>query len=269
MKALNNQVILLTGATGGIGSKVAKRLSNESITLLLVARNEERLHHLVQSLKPTSSATLVLMSYDLTDFVQVQKMTKEIINRYGKIDQVVHAAGVGDFKPFTDFSVEEMDEMIKGNTLSVMYLFSTLLPYMKIRQQGRWTIIASSGGEVATPSSSVYSASKFAIIGLTNAIRMEIRSEQLELTVVNPGPVDTPFHYQNPQMKAYLEKVKWMALKPDTVAKKVVRNMKRIKMKGTMTLPWFLSLAARGYALAPNLADWVIAHFFNYKEESP
>lgn len=268
MKTLKNQVILLTGATGGIGSQIAKRLAKESITLLLVDRNKEKLHQLTQSLKPNSSATLVPLSYDLTDSTKVQQLAKEIMHRYKHVDQVVHAAGVGDFKPFVDFSTAEIDEMIQGNTLSVMYLFSAFLPYMTSRQKGRWTIIASSGGEVATPSSSVYSASKFAIIGLTNAIRMEIRPNQLELTVVNPGPVDTPFHHRNPQMKAYLEKVKWMALKPDTVAKKVVKNMKRTKMKKTMTLPWFLSLAARGYGLAPNLADWVITHFFNHKEEN-
>lgn len=265
---LENQVVLLTGATGGIGREIAILLSQEPIVLLMVARNKGRLKELANELNYSNKATLQLISCDLTDALQVKEMVHKVISDYGRIDHVVHAAGVGDFKPFINFTIHEIDEMIEGNTQSVMYLFSYILPHMIKQQAGKWSVIVSSGGYVATPSSSVYSASKFAIIGLTNALRMELDSKAIQLTTINPGPVDTKFHHRNPHMESYLERVSWMALRPQVVAQRIVDNMKRMKMKKEITLPWFLVLAAKGYALAPRLADWVITHFFNYKEEN-
>ena len=118
-------------------------------------------------------------------------------------------------------------------------------------------------GKIATANSSVYAATKFAVIGFSDALRLELADKGVYVTTVNPGPIETSFFDQAEPSGAYLESVKKFVLSPKYVAKKIVRILG--KNKREVNLPRLLSVAHKGYTLFPRISDKLATNVFNYK----
>ena len=118
-------------------------------------------------------------------------------------------------------------------------------------------------GKIATANSSVYAATKFAVIGFSDALRLELADKGVYVTTVNPGPIETGFFDQADPSGAYLESVKKFVLSPKYVAKKIVRILG--KNKREVNLPRLLAVAYKGYTLFPTIADYLARTSFNYK----
>ena len=118
-------------------------------------------------------------------------------------------------------------------------------------------------GKIATANSSVYAATKFAVIGFSDALRIELADKGVYVTTVNPGPIETSFFDQADPSGAYLERVKKFILSPKYVAKKIVRILG--KNKREVNLPRLLAVAYKGYTLFPTIADYLARTSFNYK----
>ena len=153
--------------------------------------------------------------------------------------------------------------MFEVNTFALMNLSRLVAARMKATRKGHIINIVSMAGLIATAKSSLYSATKFAAIGFSNALRLELMPYGVYVTTVNPGPIRTGFFDQADPDGTYLKSVDRFLLEPDTVAKKIVKTIG--KNKRELNLPVLLNLAHKFYTLFPKLADKLAGETFNYK----
>ena len=182
---------------------------------------------------------------------------------FGRIDVFINNAGFGEFKSYDNYTSQEVRDMFDINTLATM-TFSRLIAEKMVEQgYGHIINIASMAGKIATANSSVYAATKFAVIGFSDALRIELADKGVYVTTVNPGPIETSFFDQADPSGAYLESVKKFVLSPKYVAKKIIRILG--KNKREVNLPRLLAVAYKGYTLFPTIADYLARTSFNYK----
>lgn len=153
--------------------------------------------------------------------------------------------------------------MFAVNTFATMTFCREVGKRMKSRHSGHIINIVSMSGLVATAKSSVYSATKFALIGFSNTIRLELHPHQVAVTTINPGPVVTPFFDLADPDGSYQKSVKIFTLQPQVVAKKIVKAMKTKKRE--VNLPFSLAIASKLYSLFPTIADYLARTVFNVK----
>ena len=153
--------------------------------------------------------------------------------------------------------------MFEVNTFALMNLSRIVAKGMKTAGKGHIVNIVSMAGLVATAKSSLYSATKFAAIGFSNALRLELMPFGVHVTTVNPGPIRTSFFDQADPDGSYVKAVDRYILEPDFVAKKIVKNFGKAKRE--LNLPWLLNLTHKLYTLFPRISDKLASKMFNYK----
>ena len=248
--------ILITGASGGLAQEMVKLLQNDQ--LILLGRNKEKLAQLYGN-HPHAE----LIEIDITDDSALETLVADLYFRYGKIDVLINNAGYGIFEEFDQISDQDIHQMFKVNTFALMNLSRCLATRMKESRKGHIINIVSMAGLIATGKSSLYSATKFAAIGFSNALRLELMSYGVYVTTVNPGPIRTGFFDQSDPDGTYLKSVDRFLLEADAVAKKIVKIIG--KNKRELNLPMLLNLAYKFYTLFPKLADKLAGETFNYK----
>ena len=248
--------ILITGASGGLAQEMVKLLPDDQ--LILLGRNKEKLSELYGN-----HPHVELIEIDITDDSILEDLVADLYLRYGKIDVLINNAGYGIFEDFDQISNQDIHQMFEVNTFALMNLSRRLAARMKERGKGRIINIISMAGLIATNKSSLYSATKFAAIGFSNALRLELMPYGVYLTTVNPGPIRTAFFDQADPDGSYLKSVDRFLLEPDAVARKIVKTIG--KNKRELNLPILLNLAHKFYTLFPKLADKLAGGIFNYK----
>ena len=248
--------ILITGASGGLAQEMVKLLQNDQ--LILLGRNKEKLVQLYGN-HPHAE----LIEIDITDDSALESLITDLYLHYGKIDVLINNAGYGIFEEFDQISDQDIHQMFEVNTFALMNLSRRLSARMKESRKGHIINIVSMAGLIATDKSSLYSATKFAAIGFSNALRLELMSYGVYVTTVNPGPIRTGFFAQADPDGTYLKSVDRFLLEPDAVAKKIVKCIG--KNKRELNLPVLLNLAHKFYTLFPKLADKLAGETFNYK----
>ena len=248
--------ILITGASGGLAQEMVKLLPDDQ--LILLGRNKEKLSELYGN-----HPHVELIEIDITDDSVLEDMVADLYLRYGEIDVLINNAGYGIFEEFDQISDQDIHQMFEVNTFALMNLSRRFGARMKERGKGHIINIVSMAGLIATGKSSLYSATKFAAIGFSNALRLELMPYGVYLTTVNPGPIRTRFFDQADPDGSYLKSVDRFLLEPDAVAKKIVKTIG--KNKRELNLPVLLNLAHKFYSLFPKLADKLAGGIFNYK----
>ena len=248
--------ILITGASGGLAQEMVKLLPDDQ--LILLGRNKEKLSELYGN-----HPHVELIEIDITDDSVLEDMVADLYLRYGEIDVLINNAGYGIFEEFAQISDQDIHQMFEVNTFALMNLSRRFGARMKERGKGHIINIISMAGLIATNKSSLYSATKFAAIGFSNALRLELMPYGVYLTTVNPGPIRTAFFDQADPDGSYLKSVDRFLLEPDAVAKKIVKTIG--KNKRELNLPILLNLAHKFYTLFPKLADKLAGGIFNYK----
>ena len=250
------RTIIITGASGGLAQEMVKLLPEDQ--LILLGRNQEKLEDLYAG-HPQAEC----IGLDITDSSAVQKLVEKLIQRYGKIDVLVNNAGYGIFEEFDQITNEQIHAMFEVNTFALMNLSRIVAKGMKTEGKGHIVNIVSMAGLVATAKSSLYSATKFAAIGFSNALRLELMPFGVHVTTVNPGPIRTSFFDQADPDGTYVKAVERYILEPDFVAKKIVNTFGKAKRE--LNLPWLLNLTHKLYTLFPRLSDKLASKMFNYK----
>ena len=250
------RTILITGASGGLAQEMVKLLPNDQ--LILLGRNKEKLAQLY-----AKHPNVELIEIDITDDSALEALVADLYLRYGKIDVLINNAGYGIFEEFDQISDQDIHQMFEVNTFALMNLSCRLGARMKERGKGHIINIVSMAGLIATAKSSLYSATKFAAIGFSNALRLELMPYGVYVTTVNPGPIRTGFFDQADPDGSYLKSVDRFLLEPDAVARKIVKITG--KNKRELNLPFLLNLAHIFYTLFPKLADKMAGETFNYK----
>lgn len=194
MQLLDQQVILITGASTGIGAGIATVLAARypGIRLILAARSADKLEAIATTCQKAGAEVCVIPT-DMAQTEQVAALAEQALQTFGRIDALVNNAGYGQMGPVELIPIEAVRQQFEVNVLGAVQLIQAVIPVMRQQGGGRIINISSLGGQVAFPLGGIYSASKFALEGLSDALRMELEPFNIKVSVIEPGPVETNF----------------------------------------------------------------------------
>lgn len=188
------QVILITGASTGIGAALARRLAQQflGIRLVLAARNQEKLEAVATDCQKVGAEVLVVAT-DLAQLEQVKALPQKALDHFGRVDVLVNNAGYGQMGPMELISPQDAQRQFAVNFHAPLILSQVLIPTLRNQGGGRIINVSSLGGRVAFPAGGMYSPSKFALEALSDVMRMELGAFNIKVSVIEPGPVSTDF----------------------------------------------------------------------------
>ena len=186
---LDGKVVLVTGASRGIGAAVASAVVAEGAVVGLIARTGGDLEEVLGQVGHRGATATA----DVADPAALAGAIASLETELGPIDVLIANAGIGAYGPFADIEADEMEQLVRVNVLGTMYAIRNVLPGMIARRRGHIVTIGSIAGRIGSPFEAVYSATKFASVGLTEALAVEVEPYGIGVSVVNPGPVASNF----------------------------------------------------------------------------
>jgi NADP-dependent 3-hydroxy acid dehydrogenase YdfG len=220
---IEDKVVIITGASSGIGKATAVMLAERGAKVVLGARGLNRLEALARRIEATGGE----VTYAQTDVRRREDLTslvKLALDRYDQLDVLINNAGIMPVSPLDDLRVEDWENMIDINIKGVLYGIAAALPVFRKQGFGHFVNTASTAGHKTVPNQSVYSATKFAVRAISEGLRMEA-GEKLRVTIISPGFVNTNFAegVRNPEVKTQLENARdKFALPPEAIARAIV-----------------------------------------------
>jgi NADP-dependent 3-hydroxy acid dehydrogenase YdfG len=187
---IEGKVVVITGASSGLGEATARHLSAQGATVVLGARRVERLQSLADELTGSNGKALAVAT-DVTDSNQVQHLVDAAVETYGRIDVMLNNAGLMPHSPLERRKIEDWNRTIDVNIKGVLYGIAAALPYMIERKAGHIINVSSVGGHKVRPGSAVYSATKSAVLMISEGLRQEVKPYNIRTTVISPGAVAT------------------------------------------------------------------------------
>lgn len=193
-KAIHEQVVVITGASSGIGREMAHQFAAKGASVVLAARNEGALEMVAMEIRQ-SGGTAHIVPTDVASWEQVERLAQEVITVFGRIDTWINDAAVAIYAKIDETDPEEMEQIIRVNLLGTMYGSKAALARMKTQGYGTIINFGSVLSERAIPLQSSYVASKHGVKGFTESLRLEVMREKLPInvTLVLPASVNTPF----------------------------------------------------------------------------
>ncbi|RFU62307.1 SDR family oxidoreductase [Peribacillus saganii] len=253
MMNLKGKCVTITGASGGIGKEIAEKAAARGARVVLLARSIDKLEAIKMELNAKYGNSALAYQLDVSDSDKIQSVFEEIFAAVGKIDILVNNAGFGLFSHAHEAELQVTKAMFEVNVLGLIACTQMVLPSMIARKSGHIINIASQAGKIATPKSSIYSATKFAVLGYSNSLRMELSEHNVFVTTVNPGPIETNFFNIADEQGTYVKSIKRFMLKPGYVAERVVDVM--MTSKREINLPGWMSLGSLFYTLFPRAVE--------------
>ncbi|MGB3694169.1 MAG: SDR family oxidoreductase [Spirulinaceae cyanobacterium] len=189
MSEIENKVVIITGASSGLGEATARRLAKNGAKLMLAARREDRLKELVSTIEKDGGTAKYQLT-DVTDRSAVEALAKATQEAYSRIDVLVNNAGLMPLSPLDEIKVDEWEKMVDVNIKGVLYGIAAVLPVMRQQKSGHIVNISSVAGHKVFPGGTVYCATKFAVKAISEGIRLESNGE-IRSTNISPGAVDT------------------------------------------------------------------------------
>ncbi|AIQ69627.1 SDR family oxidoreductase [Paenibacillus graminis] len=187
MNNVDAKVVIITGASSGIGEAAARLLAQKGAKVVLAARRAEKLQAIVQEITEEGGVAAAFQA-DVASSVEVQKLAQYALARYGRIDVLVNNAGVMPVSRLSELRIAEWEQMIDVNIKGVLYGIAAVLPTMREQQGGHIINIASVAGHEVSPASSVYSATKFAVRAISEGLRQEESpTSRIRSTIISPG----------------------------------------------------------------------------------
>ncbi len=220
MASIKEKVIIISGASSGIGEATTRRLAQEGAKLIIGARREDRLKQLVASLPGAE------ISYQITDVTKPEDMealAKAALDKYGRIDVIYNNAGVMPTANLSECHRDEWKQMLDINIMGVLNGIAAVLPTMKKQKSGHIITTDSVAGHVVYPGSAVYCGTKFAVRAIMEGLRQEERENNIRSTIISPGLVSTELYktISDPQARETLRKaaqIPGVGLTPDQIA---------------------------------------------------
>lgn len=223
-QSIKHKVIVITGASSGIGEATARRLAREGARLMIGARRKSRLRELVIALENEHEDAVA--AYEVTDVSQrdqVNALIEGAIKKFGRIDVLINNAGLMPLSFLDELKVDEWDRMIDVNIKGVLYGIAAALPHMREQHSGHIINVASVAGHRVLPSFSVYSATKFAVRAISEGLRQESRGE-IRSTIISPGLTATelPEHITDTNVSQNMKELYDIAISADAIADSIV-----------------------------------------------
>jgi len=232
---LNESVVVITGASSGIGEAVALRCAAKGAQLVLAARSADKLAALEQRIAQAGGRVMAVTT-DVTDTAQVQHLADTTLQQHGQVDVLINNAGFGIFDPFINAQFDDLERMMRVNFYGMVHCTRTFVPQMIEHRRGQVINVASIAGIIAMRNMAFYTATKFAVIGFSRSLQHELRSTGVNCAVISPGPVRTNFFEQaQVQKMARLSRLSpW--LKAEDVTRAIIRAIEH-NQSGEIILP--------------------------------
>lgn len=261
----NPPVILVTGASSGIGEATARLFGKEGFRVALAARRVERLKSVADEIQEAGGEALPVAA-DVSNLEDIQHLTQTVLEQYGQVDILFNNAGFGRLGWLENLDpLRDIQAQVQVNLLGVIQMTRAVLPHMIQRRSGHIINMASMAGFVATPTYSVYAASKYAIRGFSEALRREVGVYGIRVSVIYPGGAKTEFAEQaGIQRKTRRTTPAALRLSPEQVAQSVLDVSRR--PRHTVIIPWPMRFGVWMNTLVPGLVDWVIERTFTRPE---
>jgi len=273
MNKLQDQVIIITGASAGIGEASARMLARQGAIIVLAARRKERLDQLKGEIEAAGGRALAIAA-DITDAAGRERLVSETLAAFGRIDALVNNAGYGQRGPIEMVPVEAIRENFETNLFSLIALTQLVIPVMRRQASGRIVNISSVAGRIARPLSSIYDATKHALEAISDGLRGELAPFGIKVVVIEPGFIVTEFLgvanerardviEQDSPYKPFFEgfaegyqRIRKMAGRPDDIAELVLKAL-------TLDRPRPRYAAPRHARLALRAKRWLPERLFN------
>ncbi|WP_442596109.1 3-ketoacyl-ACP reductase [Neobacillus sp. D3-1R] len=229
MPSINGKTALITGAGRGIGRATAIALAKEGVHIGMIGLNIANLEKVATEIEPYG-VNVSAAAADVSDLTSVQHAIDHIKSELGSIDILVNNAGIAKFGGFLDLSPEEWENIIKVNVMGVYNVTRAVLPGMIEQKSGDIINISSSAGQKGAPVTSAYSASKFAVLGLTESLMLEVRKHNIRVSALTPSTVATDLAMETNLISGNPENV----MQPEDLAELIVAQLKlhpRVFMK--------------------------------------
>lgn len=211
LQDLTDKVILITGASTGLGKEIAKRLSREKTKLVLNARNAEKLQEAAREISD-AGGMCSCFACDVTDMNQTHNVVEYMMEAYGKVDVLLNIAGIWYEGPTENHPKEKIAEMFQVNSVGVIYTVQEVLPVMKKQHYGQIMNIVSIAGVEPAADWGVYTATKYAVRGFTDSLKLEMAGTGIKVSGFYPGGMNTDLFASSGFPKAH---VPWMMDKVD------------------------------------------------------
>ena len=224
---IEGKVVVITGASSGLGEATARLLSAQGATVVLGARRIERLQKLADELTANGGKALAVET-DVTRCELVKRLVDAAVRKFGRVDVMLNNAGLMQQSPLERLKVDEWDNMIDINIKGVLYGIAAALPHMKRQKAGHIINVSSVAGHKVTPLGAVYCATKHAVRALSEGLRTEVKPYNIRTTVISPGAVATelPSHITDRDSAAGIQKFyEGFAIPADSFARAVVFAM--------------------------------------------
>lgn len=263
MNHLQAKVVVITGASSGIGEQMARKVASLGGRPILLARSRKKLEVICEDINQNNQTQAVYYPLDVSDVKAVETVFQQIYAEVGSIDILVNNAGFGVFDLADEAKMEDIQSMFQVNVIGLIACTKAVLPKMLQENKGHIINLASIAGKLATPKSSVYAATKHAVLGFTNSLRMEVAKTNIQISAVNPGPIETNFFQTADKTGTYVKNVKSYMLSAETVATKVIKLMQNPRRE--INLPRWMNWGSILYHLFPTIADKVMGSLLNKK----
>jgi len=214
---MQDKVVVIVGATGGIGSALVPKLAEAGAKLVLVARDADKLNELVNNMEDDHDVDAIAIPTDITKYEQVEAMVQNAIAKFGQIDVLVNAAGAGVMKQFLRIEPQEIDQMLDLNLKGNFYTSQAVANVMKERKIGHICNVIGILGKHPMAMAAAYCASKFGAVGFSKCMADELRRFGIKVTLFYFGGIDSPF-WDNVSLKVDRSKM----LSPETAANAIM-----------------------------------------------
>jgi len=258
---IQGRTAIVTGASSGIGRAVATRLASHGAKVALVARRIEKLNDISNDIRSTGG-TAIAIECDVTDRDRIASAKKDIHSQFGSTDILVNVAGLGVWRPFETITEDEHRAMMDVNYWGSFNWIREVLPEMVKQKRGRIVNISSASGKFALPVTSGYSASKFAITGLSESLHREFLGTGVGVSCIHPGSVKTDFWDESRIPTATIPPLVRYA--PKLSAASIARWVSYSIWTGfpSVTIPLFVNFLAKVNSIWLRLGDLMLWKWF-------
>lgn len=224
-----NKVVVITGASSGIGEASAIQFAKKGSHVVLVARRENKLLAVKKKISKFNVKSLVC-SCDVSQKSQVKQMSQNVLDTFGRIDVLVNNAGFVIYGKVNELTIEEIESQMFTNYLGMIYCTKNFLPIMLEQNSGHIVNVASVGASFGVPGIAAYCATKYAMLGFSEGLKHELHETKIGVTVVSPIMVRTNL-FEHPSFENFSKRATGISLSSDTVAKAVVKAANSNKLE--------------------------------------
>ncbi len=258
-------VILITGASSGIGAAAARLFANHGYAVVLAARRKDRLDELAADITAGGGEALAITT-DVSQLDDVQTCVAQTMDRFNRLDVLLNNAGFGHMNWLEKMEpLEDIEMQIRVNLLGAIYMAQAVAPTMIERGRGHIINVASVAGLIGMPTYSIYAATKFGMRGFNEALRRELQPWGIHVSIIYPGGADTEFsQHTGIKRKTGFSTPAWMRLRAEDVASAAYSLTKHPRRQ--VIMPGIMEWVVWMNALFPRVFDWLVESRFVRRE---